>query len=253
MTTHTSIVITGASAGIGEALALHYAENGVFLALSGRNAARLDTVADACRAKGATVRADIIDVTDANAMAAWINDIDETHPISLLIANAGISSGTAGRNGDDDRVRALFAVNVDGVLNSVLPVMGRMKERGHGQIALMSSIAAFRGFPGASAYCATKAAVKTLGEGMRLEVGPSGIRVNVICPGYVESLMTAQNNFPMPFMMTAARAAKIIARGLTRNKARIVFPLPMHFLVWLMGALPPAWVDPLLKKMPRKD
>ncbi len=250
--TPLSVLVTGASSGIGEALALAYARPHATLALSGRDPERLDAVADLCRGRGAEVDPRIIDVTDAAAMSAWIAEADERAPLDLVIANAGISSGTSGRDEDEPRIRALFAVNVDGVLNTVLPAIPRMRQRRRGQIALISSIAAFRGFAGASAYCATKAAVKVFGEGLRLELAEHGIAVSVVCPGYVTSRMTARNTFPMPFLMPAERAAGIIVRGLARNKARIVFPLPMHLSVWLAGALPPALLDPILKRLPRK-
>lgn len=248
----SSILITGASSGIGEALALLYARPQATLALAGRDEVRLAAVAGRCRDKGATVSMRTLDVADARSMAEWVRQADDQAPLDLVIANAGISSGTSGRDEDEPRVRALFAVNVDGVLNTVLPVLSRMSDRRRGQIALMSSIAGFRGFAGASAYCATKAAVKVFGEGLRLEMAEHGVAVSVVCPGYVASRMTARNAFPMPFLMPAERAAGIIARGLRRNKARIVFPLPMHLAVWLAGALPPALLDPILRKLPRK-
>lgn len=247
-----SLLITGASSGIGEALALAYALPGATLALSGRDQGRLDSVAERCRDQGADVHAAAVDVRNSTAMAAWIAEADARAPLDLVIANAGISSGTSGTAGDGERIRALFAINVDGVLNTVLPAVECMRGRRHGQIALISSIAAFRGFAGASAYCATKAAVKVFGEGLRLELVEHGIAVSVVCPGYVTSRMTAKNAFPMPFLMPADKAARIIVRGLARDRARIVFPLPMHIAVWLLGALPPAWIDPLLRRFPRK-
>jgi short-subunit dehydrogenase len=248
----SSILITGASSGIGEALALAYARPGATLSLSGRDQGRLDAVAAACRGRGAAVEVKALDVTDAAAMGAWIAAADDRAPLDLVVANAGISSGTSGRAEDEARVRALFAVNVDGVLNTVLPAIPRMGERGRGQLALISSIAAFRGFAGASAYCATKAAVKVFGEGLRLELAEHGVRVSVVCPGYVTTRMTARNAFPMPFLMPADRAAQIIVRGLERDRPRIVFPLPMHIAVWLVSTLPPALLDPILRRLPRK-
>lgn len=160
-----------------------------------------------------------------------------------MVANAGISAGTAsGGAGSEagesaEQTRRIMAVNLDGVLNTVLPLVPRFRERGAGQIALMSSMAAFRGFPGAPAYCASKAAVKAWGESLRGWLGPEGVRVSVICPGFVESRITAANDFPMPFIMSGDKAAQIIKRGLSRDKGRIAFPFPTYLASWLAGAL----------------
>lgn len=248
-----AIVITGASSGIGRALAEEYAAPGVFLALTGRDAARLREVAVACRDKGAEVAERIIDVTDADAMAAWLLAMDEARSIDLVVANAGISAGTAGQAGESaDQTRRIMAVNVDGVMNTVLPLLPRFRARRSGQVALVSSMAAFRGFPGAPAYCASKAAVKVWGEALRGWLAPEGIRVSVICPGFVESRITARNDFPMPFFMDASRAARIIRRGLGRNRGRIAFPLPMYMASWLVGSLPDAVVEAITRHLPKK-
>ena len=248
-----AILITGASSGIGTALAGAYARPGAFLALAGRDRRRLEAVAGACRDGGARVTAETVDVTDRAAMARWVGDTDDGHPLDLVIANAGISAGTGGQGEDEEQTRALFAVNMDGVLNTVLPVIPRMRARKHGQIAVMSAVAAFRGLPGAPAYSASKAAVKAYGEGLRGWLAADGVRVSVICPGFVETPMTAGNPYPMPFLMQADRAAALIRRGLARDKARIAFPRPLYWALWLLGALPPSITDPLLRKVPRKE
>lgn len=246
------VVITGASSGIGAALALEYAGPGIRLALTGRDAARVEAVAAAARAKGAAVDTATLDVTDRDGLASWLLARDSAQPVDLLIANAGISAGT-GRGGESDgQARRIFAVNLDGVLNTVHPLLPRMKERGRGQLAVMSSLAGFRGFPGAPAYCASKAAVRVLVEAMRADLAPRGVDVSVICPGFVRSPMTAVNRFPMPFLMDADRAARIVRRGLARNAGRIAFPWPMYLAVRLVAALPGWIMDPLLARAPRK-
>jgi short-subunit dehydrogenase len=219
-----TILITGASSGIGEALAEAYAGPGITLVLTGRDQTRLDDVAARCRTRGAAVRSATVDVADRQGMADWLAVVDAATPIDLCIANAGISGGT-GRSGEtEEQARRFFAVNVDGVLNTIHPLIGPMTARGRGQLALVSSLAGFRGFPGAPAYCASKAAVKSYGESLRLTLRPTGIEVSVICPGFVRSRITQKNRFPMPFLMDADRAARIIRRGLERNKSRIAFP-----------------------------
>ena len=247
-----SILITGASSGIGAALAKAYAAPGVHLALSGRDPARLGAVGALCRAAGAQVEEAVIDVTDRVAMEAWLTTLDERQPLDLVIANAGISAGTAAGWERPEQARAIFAVNLQGTLNTVLPLLAAMGKRASGQIALMSSLASFRGFPGAPAYCASKAAVRIWGEALRGDLWEAGIGVTVICPGYVVSPMTARNRFYMPLLMETDRAARIIKRGLASGRARIAFPWPIYVGVWLLGLLPPALSDPLLRRLPKK-
>lgn len=249
------IVITGASAGIGRALAEHYAAPEVLLSLCGRDAARLEETAAACRARGAHVSAAVLDVSDREAAREWLLQRDDECPVDLLIANAGISGGTGGMfNGETEaQVRRIFSVNLDGVLNTVQPVQARMTGRGGGQIALMSSLAGYRGWPGAPAYCASKAAVRVYGESLRGALVRAGVKVNVICPGFVRSRMTAANDYPMPFLMDADKAAALIVRKLAANKGRISFPLPVVFLIWLFSALPDSLTQRILRLMPEKS
>ena len=248
-----SILITGASSGIGEALALEYAAPQTHLCLSGRHAGRLGDVADRCRQKGASVVAETIDATDAPAMTRWLAACDEAVPLDLVIANAGIAGGDPAMEADLPATDILFAVNVGGVLNTVQPAIRHMLPRKAGQIAIVSSLASFRGFPGAPAYSASKAAVRVWGEALRARHREDGIAVSVICPGFVVSRITDRNPFPMPLLMDADRAARIIRRGLTRNRGRIAFPWPTYFVSWLLGVLPPVLGDRLLKDAPRKE
>ncbi|MBI1272615.1 MAG: SDR family NAD(P)-dependent oxidoreductase [Alphaproteobacteria bacterium] len=246
------IVITGASSGLGAALALAYAAPGVRLSLCGRNTARLEQIAVEARAKGAMAVTATIDVTSRGAMQAWLLSLDTAQPVDLVIANAGISGGTAAGSESAQQVHEIMAINVDGMLNTVQPLLGAMTARGRGQIAIMASLAGFRGFPGSPAYCASKAAAKVYGEGLRGDMAYKGVGVSVICPGYVKTPMTNGNKFPMPFLMTAERAAGIIKRGLARNKPRIAFPFTMYFLVWFLALLPPALTDGMLAFLPKK-
>lgn len=248
-----SILITGASSGLGDALARRYAAPGVTLALGGRDSDRTEAVAAACRDQGADASAAVIDVTDAAATKRWIEASDAHKPLDLVIANAGVSAGAGGGGENAEQTRNIFAINVDGVTNTVLPAIPLMQARKKGQIAIMSSLAGFRGLPGAPAYSSSKAAVRSWGEALRGSLHADGIEVCVICPGYVRTPMTAVNRYPMPFLMDADRAIAIICRGLERNRGRIAFPLPMYALVRLLGALPTMVVDPVLRRMPKKD
>ena len=253
-TTPRTILISGASSGLGAAIAQAYSAPGVILFLGGRNRDRLERVAATCRASGAEVHSEIIDVTDIEAMRHWVVASDAKRPLDLMIANAGISGGTSGLDGaePEDHVRRLFDVNVGGVMNTVLPIIPILSARRAGQIAMVASLAGYRGIPGAPAYCASKAAVKVFGEGLTGTLHGLGVGVSVICPGYVRTPMTDANRFPMPFLMDADTAAQIIKRGLAKRKARIAFPWPMATAVWLLQALSPGLIEPILRRLPKK-
>lgn len=246
-----SILITGASSGIGRALAIDYAAPGITLHLGGRNQPRLAEVASACRAKGAHVREAVVDVRDEAAMKDWLETAHASAPLDLVIANAGISLGYTREYDMARHMADTFAVNVTGVFNTVHPALAVMTGRG-GQIAIVSSLAGFHGLPSSPAYSTSKNAVKAYGEALRGLVAAEGIEVNVVCPGFIESPMTARNDFAMPFMMSAEKCAKVIRKGLEKNKARIAFPWPMLAAVRLMTMLPEAWLDRLLRRAPRK-
>lgn len=238
----TSVLITGGSSGIGEALAREYAADGMRLVLTGRDASRLTEVVEACRAQGADASCVQVDVTDRAAMDDLIR---REMPIDLVIANAGISAGTGSGGSRQQADAEIFRVNLEGVLNTIYPAIDRLQEREpdadgvRGQIAIVSSMASFIAYRGAAAYGASKAAVRSLGEALRPELASQGIEMNVICPGFVRSRITAQNRFRMPFFMEADRAASLIRRKLSRNKPRIAFPWPMYIAARVVGGLPP--------------
>ena len=247
-----SILITGASSGIGAALARRYAADGVHLSLSGRDAGRLNAVAEDCRRRGAGVTTALIDVTDTDSMRTWIAVTDDHHPLDLVIANAGISGGTAGGGESAAQARRIFEVNLTGTLNTIDPAIRRMETRKKGQIALFSSLAAFSGWPGAPAYSAAKGAIRLYGEALRGALARHGIEVSVVCPGFVATPMTDVNPYPMPLLMPAGRAADIIAAGLAKNRSRIAFPLPTYLLVRLISALPQDLGLALRRRLPEK-
>jgi short-subunit dehydrogenase len=244
-----SILITGASSGIGAALAASYAAPGVHLALTGRDAARLDGVAAQCRARGGTVSALCLDITDERALADWIESVDRERPLELVIANAGMTGGAAEGVESLGEVRRIMQVNFAGVCNTIHPAIALMSRRGAGQIALVSSIAAWRGLPYSPAYCASKAALTAYGEALRGRLRPLGIAVSIILPGFVDTKLSRHVDGPKPLLMTVEKAARIIRRGLARRKARIAFPRLLDLGMRLLPILPAWLVDPVLMSL----
>lgn len=245
-------MITGASSGIGRALAFAYSKPGVNLFLCGRNSERLLETKSLCEGLKANVSLEILDVCDEEAAKKWIEKIEQNFAIDLVIANAGISAGTEGGPESMAQVKAIFSTNIDGVLNIIQPAIEAMKKRRKGQIALVSSLAGFRGLPSSPAYSASKSAVRVYAESLRGNLGKLGIEVSAICPGYVKTPMTDVNKFPMPFKISAEKAAQIIKNGLEKNKSRIAFPFPLYFTIWLMTLLSTRITDPLFARLPGK-
>jgi short-subunit dehydrogenase len=243
-----SILITGASSGIGRALALAYAAPNVHLALIGRNPERLRETAAAAEAKGAGVLAGQLDVRDREGLRAWIAAQDTARPFDLAIANAGITSGLSdkGLNEDPEAARALLATNLFGVLNTLEPLIEPMSARGRGQLAVIGSIAGLRGLPFSPAYCASKAAVHAYAESLRGRIETRGVLVSLIIPGFVKTPLNESITAIKPLEISDVEAAKIIQRGLSRGKATIAFPLPLYLLARFARVLPPRLVDRLL-------
>ena len=235
------MLITGASSGIGAALAAALAAPGRRMDLGGRNADRLAAVAGRCRAAAAEVETAAVDLRDGEALRRWI---EAAPPSDLLIANAGVSgSGTGSAE--------IVAVNVQAVIGTVEAALPRMP-RG-AQIALISSLAGFNGMASAPVYCASKAAVRIYGDGLRARLRSAGISVSIVCPGFVATPMTESNPFPMPLMMSPEQAAGRILRGLARRKALIAFPTRLYWLTRLFGLLPRAVADRISARVPRKE
>ena len=243
MPTSKTILITGASSGIGAALAVGYAVPGMTLLLLARNLERLEAVAQDCRAKGARVEVASVDVRDKAAMAACIAQMDAATPIDLVIANAGISTGSFSGNETLEAAEAVFAINLSGVIHTIHPIIPRMKARGRGHLAIMSSLAGICALPSAPAYSASKAVVRYYGDALRGELKRHAIKVSVICPGWITTPLTDKNDFPMPFIMPVERAAERIMHGLWKKKRRIAFPLRLYFPLRVLMVLPVCVTD----------
>lgn len=240
------VVLTGASSGLGRALALHYAAPGRRLSLLGRDGDRLDAVAMACRAKGAAVETAQIDVTDAVALSDWLHAQDGQTPVDLVIANAGLggSRALAPRGGEGGaQARALFAVNTVGLINTVTPLLAPMRIRRHGSLALVGSIQGDLGLPHSPAYSASKAAVRIYGDGLRRLLRADGLSVTTILPGFIDTPMSQSLRMARPFLWPAEKAARRIAQDIARGARYSIFPFPLRLAIGLGRALPPAVTD----------
>jgi short-subunit dehydrogenase len=246
-----SILITGASSGIGRALALAYAAPGVDLALIGRNPDRLEAVAEMARKLGAKVHVGVLDVRDQDAMAQWIGAADARCGFDLCIANAGITTGLAPGElyEDPQAARAVLAANLFGVLNTVEPLIAPMCARGSGQIAFIGSIAGLRGLPYSPAYCATKAAVHVYSESLRGRLEPVGVAVSLVVAGFVKTPLNDSIDAIKPLEISDSKAAAIIRRGVDRRKAVIAFPWPLYLAARFARILPVRFVDRILARV----
>jgi len=239
------VVITGASGAIGAALAEAYAAPGMCLALQGRNAQRLHATANRCRAQGAEVDLCEMDVRDATALRNWLENYDTRHPVDLLIADAGVAHVVTHLDQWEtpNELSEVISTNLWGTLNTVLPVADRMRLRGAGHVAIVSSLAAFRGMAISPAYCASKSALHAWGQSVRPLLSASGISLTLIYPGFVKSEMSDAFPASKPLLMSAHQAALRIRRGLDARKASLVFPALLGLGIKLLQLLPDPWAD----------
>ena len=247
-----NVFLTGASSGLGAALARHYATGGANLGLVARRVDVLAAVAAALApARCATY---VADVRDAEALRRAARDfVDCFGYPDIVIANAGVSVGTVTEHTEDNSAfRTIVDTNVLGMLHTFQPFVSGLTAAHRGTLVGIASVAGFRGLPGAEAYSASKAAVISYLESLRLELSPSGVRVVTICPGYIATPMTAGNPYSMPFLMTADRAAKLIARAIERRTRFYVLPWQMALMGALLRVLPRPLYDHMLARAPRK-
>lgn len=228
-----TVVITGASAGLGAALAIKYAAPGRKLILVARDAARLEAVAAAARERKSEVELALADVTDPAAMAALIADCDDKSPIELVIANAGVFTGHGDRRAMETAadIAWMSRVNFEGVVNIVQPALEGMRRRHRGHIAIIGSLAALQPLADAPGYSASKAAAMAYGEALREFLIPDGIVVSLVYPGHIETAQVAGHVGTLPHLVTPDVAAEFIFRKLEAKKTFIAFPWQLVSLI----------------------
>jgi short-subunit dehydrogenase len=245
-----SVVISGASRGLGAALAEALAAPGVALHLLGRDAAALEAVAGRCRALGAEVWLAALDVTDAGAMATQLRDWDAARPVGLAVANAGTSAGTGLDGVPEGHAAALrqVRVNLEGAMNLVEPLLPGMLARGAGQVLLVGSVMGFFGAPDVPGYAASKAGLWAYGEALRAAHGSAGVRVTVAAPGFFESAMSARVQGPRTGgQVSAAAMAARLLEAVARGRGRVVSPWWLGAALRALALLPPGLGDRLAR------
>lgn len=246
------VFITGASTGIGEALARHYAGPETALGLFARRRDLLEQLASSLPAGRCAIYA--ADITDTAAVTAAASDfIARFGAPDLVIANAGISIGTHGDDAQDvEKLRRVLDVNVAGLAATLAAFAPAMRQAGRGTLCGIASVAGFRGLPGAGAYSTSKAAAITWMESLRAELHGSGVSVVTICPGYIDTPMTRVNKYRMPFIISADDAARRFARAIDARRRLVVIPWQMALVSVLLRILP-GWIyDRLTARAPRK-
>ncbi|MBI3515724.1 MAG: SDR family NAD(P)-dependent oxidoreductase [Proteobacteria bacterium] len=252
MTTPACVWITGASSGLGRAVALRYAGAGAMVAASARSAEAMATLAAAPAAAG-RIHAFPVDVTDRVAMVDTVARIEAAlGPIELAILNAGTHEPVDAQHFDAAVFDRLFAVNLTGTVNGLHAILPRLIARRTGQVALVASVAGYGGLPTAAAYGATKAAMINLAEALKFDLDPLGVRLSLVNPGFVRTPLTDQNPFPMPALMEVDDAARALVRGLARGGFEVTFPRRFTYVVKLLRLLPYRLYFPLVARLTGK-
>lgn len=241
--------ITGGGTGIGRELALALARAGWQVAISGRRSEPLAETAGALGAAPGRIRAFPADVTDAAGLEVAATAIEAAlGPLDLVVTNAAVWQAFTAQRFDLASARQQIDVNLGGVFNTLAPMIPRFIARGRGRLLLMASVAGYFGLPRSGAYGATKAATIHLAESLRYELAPHGVVVQVVCPGFVDTPLTASNRFPMPGLMTASAAAACIVAGLESERFELAFPRRLVWPMKLLGLLPGALRRALLSR-----
>jgi len=242
---HGAVWLTGASAGIGKAVTARLVEDGWTVYITARSEDKLTAMAEG---SGGKIIPAPGDVTDPEAMEKIVARIESEHGLALAILNAGVYIPMTAQEFNVEDAKKHFDVNLQGVVNGLVPAMQAMLARKRGCLALVSSVAGYRGLPKAGAYGATKAALINMAEALAYNLYPEGVRISLICPGFVETEATSVNEFDMPFLMQPDEAANRIVDGLQTKKFEITFPRRFSYLLKSFRLLPTKWYIALGRK-----
>jgi short-subunit dehydrogenase len=247
---HARVWITGASSGIGAALARRLARDGCEVVASARSTGKLAALA---RDAGRSIVPWPLDITDHGAVQAVVARIEvERGPIDVAVPNAGTHQPVEAGEFTAAGLRALIELNVMGTAACLEAVMPRMIARGRGRIAVVASVAGYRGLPTGAYYGASKAALINLTESLRFDLDRAGVTIQLIDPGFVRTPLTDRNDFPMPFLIDADLAADRIARGLRSSRFEIAFPRRFVAILKLLRLLPYRLYFPLGNRATRR-
>ncbi len=245
-----NIIITGASSGLGAELAKLYAAPNITLGLLGRNEERLNETVQCCRDHGANIISATIDITHADELVSWLDEFDSLHPVDIIIANAGLMKTI--KTNDfleyEMDIKALFDTNFFGSLNTINPVIRKMRERGQGHVVIVSSLSAYRGLPLFPAYAASKAALKVYYEGIRGVLFRDNIFVTIICPSFINTSMIKGHSFHNLIVMNTNYAARHIKKAIGRRRKIVSFPIHHLFGIKSLELLPSKISDWILIK-----
>lgn len=224
---HKMVLITGASSGLGRGLALAFGRQGTHVIAAARRKAELDSLVAEIIAKGGSAEAMVLDCSNADATYEAVRALDQRKPLDLVIANAGAGFPTPASALDWRGVKQILDLNVLGAAATLSAALTGMVERNSGQLVAMASLAGYRGLPGSAAYCASKAALISFCESLRIDLRDSGVSVTTICPGFVETAMTAKIKGKLPFLVKLDDAVAIMCKAIENREAHCAFPRPM--------------------------
>jgi NAD(P)-dependent dehydrogenase (short-subunit alcohol dehydrogenase family) len=230
--------ITGASTGIGRSLALELAKDGYTVALTARSTDKLETLKTEIIAAGGKAIIAAGDVTDEKGMAALVDTIEAQGPIALAIFNAGNYWENSGKSLEMKTFRDTYEINVFGVLNGLIPVVERFKQRRQGHVVIVSSVSGYTGLPKASAYASSKAAMINMAECLQFDFVRMNIGLQIVTPGFIDTPLTEKNDFAMPALMPVDKAARRLADGLKTQAFEITFPRRFTWFLKLLAKLP---------------
>ncbi|NOZ75392.1 MAG: SDR family NAD(P)-dependent oxidoreductase [FCB group bacterium] len=238
------VFITGASSGLGAAMAREYARRGATIGLASRRKPEMEVLADEIHQAGGTSFIYVLDVSDYSACReAAESFLESTGGIDTVIANAGVSGTDGITSGDLHKIKTILDTNISGVVHTLFSFLPTLRKQKSGRVVFISSVAGYRALPGRSGYSASKAAIRFLADGWRPVLARDSISLTTICPGFIKTPMTEDHSFPMPFLMDAETAAKKMIAAIDARKRIYIFPWQWRSVIPLMKSIPASWID----------